>query len=1349
MDDICLKKCNFVKCVDDLNCVITKGTVHQVKEYVHCHCYSALTRFDKVGRLPLHIAASCGKSDVIEWLCQHMISTNIVGIDTLDLESGWTALQRALYYGRIPCVMVLLQHGASMWWKDFDGCNVLDMVMKDISPWVHEPALKRNKDVFVQNWNDLRSRDNSDIYTWGVNENMTLAQGNQKSRKLPELVDFFARKCISIKQVIMCKFHSVFLTHGGEVFSCGTGRGGRLGVGYDDVFIDPQRVDVGGNVIGAIAAAIDHTVFVTVDGQLYTCGLNHYRTSGINPPPEKNDFPTRVIALKDKRVIGCSAGQCHTVAWTTNALFTFGTNAGQLGHGKGDLFVISPRRVSAIHRENDVIVDVNASDAATVVVTSQGIVYLLYNYVCRKILTKHLDILKVRVGGGRLDPFLLQQVKSIRTTSRPVNVKEDKHEREKSAVKVLILKKSGDLISWISSKSTTDRCQFDLRQIRYITDVAISNNGAAVLLTSYDGTAYLGHYSTWHAGKKKGSSTRIQEFASSLELSDSDSIQKFRFDQVTCAFRCHTAVLGPKGRNAALLQSDPRNFITQVPTVNAEGLNEDFQCLLSSAHDDDLLHDVIIRVKKKQKPDVIFAAHQFVLATKSSCFAKLLLNRPEFSAENVAHLQISDRSTPHLIIENVHSKILNNCLEFMYCGKCELLHNGMNAKDQLPDLGKIKIYWEGYEPKNDHSLNACIGLKTNNGKQFPGETDVLTLFKRLAMRLEIRGLEEKFFNNLTFVKDLLVMNNDSLKVNDLILTPRTIPELYDCQVECDDEMTFSAHKCVLAARIPFFQGMLLSPWLEASGESMIAKLKVPVPSDIFRYVIDFAYTDSETSLHGSGNLEALCELLAAADLLLMDRLKQVVEVQIVPRLTLKNLAFVIEVALAFNATQLYESCLQFACFHLAALLHTPSFHSVEMFTLEKLESVYRSNLSNVYMRSMPPYLSGPEIDHISNYDGTSSVDKDGNFSRPSQASSPKRRSVTSAQINRRKSSVKKSLGIMVSDLLKKTKADEENDILERIITPTPQVLPIASTDLSTSCVVKLALTDKKAEVTLPISPSLTVASPRLASKPKGQPSGDDGKASPSITIARESGAFASKYNKLFPQLGSPPSKETSQTPTVLGQVLPNAADISSKSSDCLAVTSGSSGALPSKQRKKLSQKEKRRMREEQEQKKNAPPSVVVETKPLAPNAWGVIPKRVETPGEIFSPPLDVPLKSRPTVAPLKSPTTKLSDGPWKHIPASPSSPPAQQNFLGSPTGVLSSPTSFIEIVQSEETNRERAERIKKKPLSMIQLEDQAMSELKVYYESKLDRGDKDFFTVSRVSDEVAREIFQLRKKRNE
>ena len=32
-----------------------------------------------------------------------------------------------------------------------------------------------------------------------------------------------------IYQVVLCKFHTVFLSHRGAVFTCGHGRGGRLG----------------------------------------------------------------------------------------------------------------------------------------------------------------------------------------------------------------------------------------------------------------------------------------------------------------------------------------------------------------------------------------------------------------------------------------------------------------------------------------------------------------------------------------------------------------------------------------------------------------------------------------------------------------------------------------------------------------------------------------------------------------------------------------------------------------------------------------------------------------------------------------------------------------------------------------------------------------------------------------------------------------------------------------------------------------------------------------------------------------------------------------------------------------
>ena len=38
-------------------------------------------------------------------------------------------------------------------------------------------------------------------------------------------------------KVVMCKFHSVFLSVDGKVFTCGHGRGGRLGHGNEETLL--------------------------------------------------------------------------------------------------------------------------------------------------------------------------------------------------------------------------------------------------------------------------------------------------------------------------------------------------------------------------------------------------------------------------------------------------------------------------------------------------------------------------------------------------------------------------------------------------------------------------------------------------------------------------------------------------------------------------------------------------------------------------------------------------------------------------------------------------------------------------------------------------------------------------------------------------------------------------------------------------------------------------------------------------------------------------------------------------------------------------------------------------------
>ena len=107
-----------------------------------------------------------------------------------------------------------------------------------------------------------------ELFTWGSNTNFTLGHRDESTRYAPEIVEcgegdaklfikevsyhfisstlLFEILCTSsllwtvllfLLKVVMGKFHSVFLSTDGRIFTCGHGRGGRLGHSNEETLL--------------------------------------------------------------------------------------------------------------------------------------------------------------------------------------------------------------------------------------------------------------------------------------------------------------------------------------------------------------------------------------------------------------------------------------------------------------------------------------------------------------------------------------------------------------------------------------------------------------------------------------------------------------------------------------------------------------------------------------------------------------------------------------------------------------------------------------------------------------------------------------------------------------------------------------------------------------------------------------------------------------------------------------------------------------------------------------------------------------------------------------------------------
>ena len=208
-----------------------------------------------------------------------------------------------------------------------------------------------------------------ELFTFGNGSSGQLGHNSSNSEFVPRVVEGLLGK-----HVVMASAgssHTVAVTISGELFTFGECSSGRLGHNSSNDEFVPRVVEglLGKHVVIA-SAGWDHSVAVTMSGELFTFGNGSSGQLGHNS--SNDEFVPRVVeGLLGNPVVMASAGWDHTVAVTMSGeLFTFGDgSSGRLGHNSSNTEFV-PRVVEGLL--GNPVVMASAGSSHTVAVTISG-----------------------------------------------------------------------------------------------------------------------------------------------------------------------------------------------------------------------------------------------------------------------------------------------------------------------------------------------------------------------------------------------------------------------------------------------------------------------------------------------------------------------------------------------------------------------------------------------------------------------------------------------------------------------------------------------------------------------------------------------------------------------------------------------------------------------------------------------------------------------------------------------------------------------------------------------------------------------------------------------------------------
>jgi len=243
------------------------------------------------------------------------------------------------------------------------GCGVNDLgqlglgdsIIQTSSPTLLDPSYFNSSTIYAiacgANCTMFITNDGK-VYGCGINTSGQLGLGHTTSPILtPTLLDTSPFNTLTISAIACGANHTIFLTNDGKVYGCGSNTSGQLGLGNTTTqpISTPTLLDTtpfNTLTISAIACGQNHTIFLTNDGKVYSCGSNTsgqlglgHTTSPISTPTLIDTSPFNTLTIS---AIAC--GQNHTMFLTNDGkVYGCGNNAnGRIGLGNTTLPISTP-----------------------------------------------------------------------------------------------------------------------------------------------------------------------------------------------------------------------------------------------------------------------------------------------------------------------------------------------------------------------------------------------------------------------------------------------------------------------------------------------------------------------------------------------------------------------------------------------------------------------------------------------------------------------------------------------------------------------------------------------------------------------------------------------------------------------------------------------------------------------------------------------------------------------------------------------------------------------------------------------------------------------------------------------